>query len=99
MAYRTILSVIGIDRFEDDLQAAADICGASNAHLSALVVKLAAPPPPRVARPSTASGWESGPGAVRPMPRGTCAAGGASSLSKRRPGTAKHGPARGSAGP
>ncbi|MQW89768.1 universal stress protein [Sinorhizobium saheli] len=45
MAYRTILSVIGIDRFEDDLQAAADICGASNAHLSALVVKLAAPPP------------------------------------------------------
>jgi hypothetical protein len=45
MTYKTILSVIGVDNFEDDLQAAAGICMASGAHLTALVVKLAAPPP------------------------------------------------------
>ncbi|WP_034854390.1 universal stress protein [Sinorhizobium sojae] len=45
MTYKTILSVIGVDNFEDDLQAAADICTATGAHLTALVVKLAAPPP------------------------------------------------------
>lgn len=45
MAYKTILSVIGVDNFEGDLRAAADICTASGAHLTVLVVKLAAPPP------------------------------------------------------
>ncbi|HXV28865.1 MAG TPA: universal stress protein [Sinorhizobium sp.] len=45
MTYKTILSVNGVDNFEDDLQAAADICTASGAHLTALMVKLAAPPP------------------------------------------------------
>ncbi|WP_026621437.1 nucleotide-binding universal stress UspA family protein (plasmid) [Ensifer sp. WSM1721] len=45
MRYKTILTVVGVDRFDDDLKAAADICTAGNAHLSVLVVKLAALPP------------------------------------------------------
>ncbi|OHV79845.1 universal stress protein [Ensifer sp. LCM 4579] len=45
MTYKTILSVIGVNSFEDDLQAAANICAANEAHLTALMVKLAAPPP------------------------------------------------------
>jgi nucleotide-binding universal stress UspA family protein len=45
MRYKTILTVIGVDRFEDDLKAAADICMAGGAYLSVLVVKLAALPP------------------------------------------------------
>ncbi len=45
MTFKTILSVTGVDNFEDDLRAAADICTANGAHLTTLVVKLAAPPP------------------------------------------------------
>lgn len=45
MAYRTILSVVGFNHFDDDLQAASELSAQSGAHLSALVVKLAAPPP------------------------------------------------------
>ncbi|NRP74791.1 hypothetical protein ILFOPFJJ_05713 [Ensifer psoraleae] len=45
MTYKTILLVIDVDRHENDLTAAADLCTAANAHLSVLLVKLAAPPP------------------------------------------------------
>jgi nucleotide-binding universal stress UspA family protein len=45
MAYKTILSVIGVDQSDRDLQLAAELCGQVDAHLSALVVAIAAPPP------------------------------------------------------
>ena len=45
MAFRTILSVTGPDQGEDDLRRAADLCDRSGAHLSILVMALAAPPP------------------------------------------------------
>jgi nucleotide-binding universal stress UspA family protein len=45
MTYKTILLVIGANEHENDLTAAADLCAAADAHLSVLLVKLAAPPP------------------------------------------------------
>ncbi|CCE97258.1 universal stress protein [Sinorhizobium fredii] len=45
MTYKTILLVIDANQHENDLAAAADLCAAANAHLSVLLVKLAAPPP------------------------------------------------------
>lgn len=45
MAYKTILSVTGVDQSDRDLQLAAELCGQVDAHLSALVVAIAAPPP------------------------------------------------------
>ncbi|AFL52491.1 nucleotide-binding universal stress UspA family protein [Sinorhizobium fredii] len=45
MTYKTILLVIDGNQHENDLTAAADLCAAANAHLSVLLVKLAAPPP------------------------------------------------------
>ena len=45
MTYKTILLVIGANEHENDLTAAADLCSAADAHLSVLLVKLAAPPP------------------------------------------------------
>ncbi|MEY9626348.1 nucleotide-binding universal stress UspA family protein [Sinorhizobium fredii] len=45
MTYKTILLVIDPTQYETDLRAAADLCAAANAHLSVLLVKLAAPPP------------------------------------------------------
>ncbi|WOS65400.1 universal stress protein [Sinorhizobium fredii] len=45
MTYQTILLVIDATEHENDLTAAADLCAAANAHLSVLLVKLAAPPP------------------------------------------------------
>jgi len=45
MTYKTILSVIGTDNYQSDLRAAADMCMMKGAHLTVLVVKLAAPPP------------------------------------------------------
>lgn len=45
MTYKTILLVVDAARHENDLTAAADLCTAAGAHLSVLLVKLAAPPP------------------------------------------------------
>ena len=45
MAFRTILSVTGPEQGESDLRLAADLCDSSGAHLSILVMALAAPPP------------------------------------------------------
>lgn len=45
MSYKTILLVIDANEHENDLTAAADLSAAANAHLSVLVVELAAPPP------------------------------------------------------
>lgn len=45
MAYKTILSVTGVDQGDRDLELAAELCGEVGAHLSALVVAIAAPPP------------------------------------------------------
>jgi nucleotide-binding universal stress UspA family protein len=45
MSYKTILSVTGTHQSDDDLQAAAELCASADAHLSALIVALSAPPP------------------------------------------------------
>lgn len=45
MTYKTILAVDGVDHSADDLRAAAQVCASANAHLSLLIVKLAASPP------------------------------------------------------
>ena len=45
MSYKTILSVTGVNQSDDDLRAAAELCASAGAHLSALIVALAAPPP------------------------------------------------------
>ncbi|OWZ95354.1 universal stress protein [Sinorhizobium sp. LM21] len=45
MTYKTILAVVGVDHSADDLRAAAQACASANAHLSLLIVKLAASPP------------------------------------------------------
>jgi nucleotide-binding universal stress UspA family protein len=45
MTFKVILSVTGVDHGETDLKVAAELCGQADAHLSFLVVGLAAPPP------------------------------------------------------
>ncbi len=45
MTYKTILAVVGVDHSAEDLRAAARVCASANAHLSLLIVKLAASPP------------------------------------------------------
>jgi nucleotide-binding universal stress UspA family protein len=45
MAIRTVLSILGVDQSDHDLEAAVTLCESSQAHLSLLVVALAAPPP------------------------------------------------------
>lgn len=45
MAFKTILTVIGTETGDADLKLAAELCEETNAHLSVLVVALAAPPP------------------------------------------------------
>ncbi|NVD39925.1 universal stress protein [Ensifer sp. HO-A22] len=45
MSYKTILAIVGIPHGERSLRSAADICASTGAHLSVLIVKLAAPPP------------------------------------------------------
>ncbi|WP_018237662.1 universal stress protein [Ensifer sp. BR816] len=45
MTYKNILLVISADEHANDITAAADLCAAADAHLSVLLVKLAAPPP------------------------------------------------------
>ena len=45
MAFKTLLTVTGSDFSERDLRVATDLCGQIEAHLSVLIVALAAPPP------------------------------------------------------
>ena len=45
MPFKTLLSVIGVDQSDRDLQTAIGLCQETGAHLSVLVVALAAPPP------------------------------------------------------
>ncbi|EJC75172.1 universal stress protein UspA-like protein [Rhizobium leguminosarum bv. trifolii WSM2012] len=44
MTIRTVLSILGVNHFEEDLKAAIDFCGAQGAHLNALVIALGASP-------------------------------------------------------
>ena len=45
MAFKTLLTVTGSEFSDRDLRVAADLCDQIDAHLSVLVVALAAPPP------------------------------------------------------
>jgi len=45
MTYKTILLVVGVSQFEDDLRAAADLCASEGAHLSVLASRIATLPP------------------------------------------------------
>ncbi|MGO4620696.1 universal stress protein [Ensifer sp. 2YAB10] len=45
MTYKTILAVVGVEHSAEHLRAAAQVCASANAHLSLLIVKLAASPP------------------------------------------------------
>lgn len=45
MAFKTILSVAGLDHGDGDIKLAAELCEEIGAHLSVLVVAIAAPPP------------------------------------------------------
>lgn len=45
MTYKSILLVVDAEDYESDLRTAADLCAAGSAHLSVLLVKLAAPVP------------------------------------------------------
>ena len=45
MGFKTILSVIGVDQGDRDIEIAAKLCAEAGAHLSIFVVALAAPPP------------------------------------------------------
>ena len=45
MPFRTVLSVIGVDQSDNDLKTAIGLCREINAHLSVMVVALAASPP------------------------------------------------------
>jgi nucleotide-binding universal stress UspA family protein len=45
MAFKTILSVIGVDNSERDIKNAIEFCRSADAHLSLLVLSMAAPPP------------------------------------------------------
>lgn len=44
MTIRTVLSILGVNQFEEDLKSAIDFCGAQGAHLNALVIALGAAP-------------------------------------------------------
>ncbi|WP_049732197.1 universal stress protein [Rhizobium ecuadorense] len=44
MTIRTVLSILGVNQFEEDLKTAIDFCGAQGAHLNALVIALGASP-------------------------------------------------------
>lgn len=45
MAYKTVLSVVGMEQGDGDVRWAARLCEQSNGHLSVLVMALATPPP------------------------------------------------------
>jgi hypothetical protein len=45
MAFKTLLAITGPELSDKDLRVAADLCEQIDAHLSALIVALAAPPP------------------------------------------------------
>ena len=44
MTIRTVLNILSVNQFEEDLKTAVDFCGAHGAHLNAMVISLGAPP-------------------------------------------------------
>ncbi|MBX4909532.1 universal stress protein, partial [Rhizobium bangladeshense] len=44
MTIRTVLSILSVHQFEEDLKTAIDFCGAHGAHLNALVISLGTAP-------------------------------------------------------
>lgn len=44
MTIRTVLSILSVNQFEEDLKAAIDFCSAQGAHLNAVVIALGTPP-------------------------------------------------------
>ncbi|ARQ12532.1 universal stress protein A (plasmid) [Rhizobium etli] len=44
MTIRTVLNIVSVNQFEEDLKTAVDFCGAHGAHLNAMVISLGAPP-------------------------------------------------------
>ncbi|PDT15188.1 universal stress protein [Rhizobium sp. J15] len=44
MTIRTVLSILSVNQFEEDLKSAIDFCGAHGAHLNAMLISLGAPP-------------------------------------------------------
>jgi len=57
MAFKTILAVTGVDHGDGDLKVAAGLCAEIEAHLSVLVVALAAPPPIGEYAAMVSDGW------------------------------------------
>lgn len=47
MTYKTLLLVVGVNQFEGDLRAAADLCSAHNVHLTVMPAAMATLPPIR----------------------------------------------------
>ncbi|WP_141098768.1 hypothetical protein [Rhizobium esperanzae] len=54
MTIRTVLSILSVHQFEEDLQTAIDFCSAHGAHLNALVISLGTAP--TIITPSLLSG-------------------------------------------
>ncbi|TCL69679.1 universal stress protein [Rhizobium sp. BK251] len=57
MPFKTILSIIGVDQGADDIRSAIELCRPGDAHLSVLVVSLAAPPPIGAYGAALSTGW------------------------------------------
>ena len=57
MVFKTILAVTGIDQSDDDLRLIAGLCDETNAHMSVLVLALAAPPPVGEYAAMASTGW------------------------------------------
>ena len=57
MAFKTILTVTGLDQGDGDLKLASSLCEEVDAHLSVLVVALAAPPPAGVYAAMVSDPW------------------------------------------
>ncbi|EHK53269.1 universal stress protein [Allomesorhizobium alhagi] len=57
MAFKTVLTVTGLDDGDSDLKVAAGLCAEIEAHLSVLVLALAAPPPIGEYAAMVSDGW------------------------------------------
>ncbi|MGO8176298.1 hypothetical protein ACC764_38885, partial [Rhizobium ruizarguesonis] len=45
MTIKTVLSVLGVNHFDDDLKGAIDFCETHGAHLTAMLISMGASPP------------------------------------------------------
>lgn len=57
MLFKTVLTVIGVDQSDRDIQAAIRLCEETDAHLSVLVLAIAAPPPVGEFAAMVSEGW------------------------------------------